>query len=129
MAGLSPTQRTLKELRGLGRICAIAEKWQIVPTHPAGGVRKDLFGFIDVISLDPGRGIVGIQSCGQNFAEHIRKILDSECTEAVIEWLKCDGKVEIWGWRKVKVKRGGKALVWRPRIQVITLEDIFNHET
>lgn len=120
--GLSPTQRTLRELRKLGRTVDIVERWMINPKHPAGGFRKDLFGFIDLISLDPERGIIGIQSCGSNFAEHDRKIMDSECTEFVIEWLNY-GKVELWGWRKVKVKRGGKALVWRPRIKEYTLED------
>lgn len=119
----SPTQRTIRALKDLGRICAIAEKWQMIPRHPAGGVRKDLFGFIDVVSLDPERGIVAIQSCGQSFADHYRKITDSECTEAAIEWLKCGGSIELWAWRKVKVKRGGKAMRWAPRVKEITMED------
>lgn len=119
MKGLSPTQRTLRALRGLGRICAIAEKWQMIPNHPGGGVRKDLFGFIDVVGLDPARGIIGIQSCGSAFSEHLKKLTDSECTENVLEWLRCGGKVEIWGWRRLKVKKGGKALKWVPRIQEI----------
>ena len=122
--GLSPTQRTLRELRRMGRTCAIAEKWQAIPNHPGGGVRKDLFGFIDIISLDPKRGIGAIQSCGQNFSAHIQKIKNSECTEAVTEWLLCGGGLEVWGWRKLKRKRGGKAMVWRPRVQAITVEDL-----
>lgn len=123
MKGLSPTQRTLRALREIGRIVANTEKWVINPRHPGGGFRKDLFGFIDVEALDPERGIIGIQSCGSNFAGHYKKITDSECTENVIEWLKCGGKLELWGWRKVKLNRGGKAMRWKPRIQEITLED------
>ena len=120
----TPTQRTLRALRELGRICGITEHWQAIPTHPGGGYRKDLFGFVDVISLDPERGVVAIQSCGQSFAQHERKILDSECTENVIAWLRTPrGAVELWGWRKVKLKRGGKAMVWRPRIREFTLSD------
>jgi len=122
--GISPTQRTLKELRSLGRIVDVCERWIINPKHPAGGFRKDLFGFIDLISLDPERGIVAIQSCGSDFAAHLRKIMDSECTENVIEWLKNGGKLEVWGWRKVKLKRGGKAMRWQPRIKEITQEDL-----
>lgn len=120
--GLSPTQRTLHAQRQLGRVCAIAEKWQLNPRHPAGGYRRDLFGFIDVVSLDPERGIVAIQSCGQSFAAHRRKLLQEECAENVREWLACGGHVELWGWRKVKVKRGGKAERWAPRVEVITLD-------
>lgn len=119
--GLSPTQRTLRALRNQGRICEIAEKFN--PHVGPFGVRKDLFGFIDVVVLDPQRGIGGIQSTGQAFKQHVDRLLDSECTENVIEWLRCRGFVEVWGWRKVKVTRGGKALRWMPRVRKITLED------
>ena len=124
--GLSATQRTLRELRAQGRIVDVCERWMINPRHPAGGFRKDLFGFIDLIALDPERGIIAVQSCGQSFAAHLRKITDSECTEFVIEWLKSPSqpKLELWGWRKVKKVKGGKAMVWRPRIKEITVEDL-----
>ena len=124
MAGLSPTQRTLRELRSQGRLADVCERWIVNPGHPGGGFRKDLFGFVDIIVLDPEQGFVAIQSCGQSFKAHIDKILNSEATEYVIEWLKCGGRVECWGWRKVKVKRGGKAERWSPRVQVITLNDL-----
>lgn len=121
--GLSTTQRTLRELRKQGRIVDVCEKWVINPKHPAGGFRKDLFGFIDLIVLDPEQGIVAIQSCGQDFKAHLDKMLDTEVTENVIEWLQCSGKLELWGWRKLKLKRGGKAMRWMPRIRIITLDD------
>ena len=141
MAKTRPTQRTLKALKDDGRICAIVEKW--VPMHqkreegsgPGGpgaggswaerpmGFRKDLFGFIDIIALDPEKGIVGIQSCGQAFSEHALTILNSDATENVIEWLKAGGKVELWSWRKVKLVRGGKAERWMPRVRTFTLAD------
>jgi len=119
--GLSPTQRTLRALRQEGRICAIAEKF----LHKVGpfGIRKDLFGFIDIIVLDPIRGIGGIQSTGQAFRAHFDKLMDSECSENVIAWLKAGGFVELWGWRKVKLKRGGKAQRWMPRVKEIMLGD------
>lgn len=113
---LSATQRTLKAMREQGRIVDICEKWVRNPVAPGGGFRKDLFGFLDLIILDPAYGIVGVQSCGQSFSAHIHKMTDSECTGNVIEWLKCGGHIELWGWRKVKLKRGGKAMRWKPRI-------------
>ena len=109
---MTPTQRTLRELRRQGRIVDVCESWIVNPKHPGGGFRKDLFGFVDLIVLDPEQGIVGIQSCGQSFKAHLDKIMDSEVTEYVIEWLKCGGRAELWGWRKVKLKRGGKAMRW-----------------
>lgn len=121
MSSLSPTQRTLKELRDQGRTYGRVERFVQRPGKPHG-IRIDLFGFIDIIALDPERGIVGIQSCGQDFAAHYRKITE-ECAELAIEWLNCRGKIELWGWRRVKERRGGKAIRWRPRIKDITWED------
>ena len=121
MSALSPTQRTLRELRNRGMICGIVERFnRYAGPH---GIRQDLFGFIDIIALDPVRGIVGVQSCGQAFAEHYRKITE-ERNEECREWLKCGGKVELWGWRKVKLKRGGAAIRWQPRIKEITQKEL-----
>ena len=119
MAGLSPTQRTLKAMREQGRLCGIVEKFN----QYAGkfGIRQDLFGFIDIISIDPTEGIVAIQSCGQDFSGHINKLM-GERNENMVEWLK-HAKVELWGWRKVKLKRGGKAMRWKPRVADFWLEN------
>jgi len=112
-------------MRKLGRVCGHTERWIPNPAHPGGGFRKDLFGFIDLIVLDPERGIVGIQSCGNSFKAHFDKITKSECTELVLEWLTSPSKpsLELWAWRKVKLKRGGKAMRWKPRVYVFSLED------
>ena len=117
----SNTQRTIRELRNQGRVCGIVERFNAhVGPH---GVRQDLFGIIDIIALDPERGVVGIQSCGSDFAAHERTILN-ERTQEAIDWLSTPGaKLELWGWRKVKLKRGGKAERWSPRIREFTLED------
>ena len=119
---LSPTQRTLRELRSMGRVCGIVERFN---SHAGPfGVRQDLCGFIDLIALDPERGIVGVQCCaGSGHAAHRRKILE-ECTQEAIEWLRCGGKIELWSWSKRKLKRGGKAMRWMPRVEEITMEAI-----
>lgn len=118
---LTPTQRTLRELRAQGRVCAVVEKWnQHVGPH---GIRQDLFGIIDVLALDPQRGVVGVQSCGENFAAHERKFLN-ECAQECIDWLSTPGTaLELWGWRRVKLKRGGAATRWSPRIREFMLAD------
>jgi hypothetical protein len=103
-------------------VCAIVEKFN----QYAGpfGKRSDLFGIIDVLALDPERGVVGVQSCGQAFAEHFRK-LTIEKAQETSDWLGTPGTtLELWGWRKVKLKRGGKAERWTPRVREITLADI-----
>jgi len=123
--GLSPTQRTLRALEQRGCLCGIVERFNpyggppIKGTDRRVGVRQDLFGIIDIIALYPTQ-IVGVQSCGQNFAEHDRKILDSPYA---LEWLKSGGRLELWGWRKIKKVRGGKAMVWQPRVRVYEKKD------
>jgi hypothetical protein len=111
----------MRELRQQGRVCGIVERYNaFVGPH---GIRQDLFGIIDIIALDPERGVVGIQSCGSDFAAHERKILEERAQES-IDWLSTPGaKLELWGWRRVKLKRGGKAMRWAPRLREFTLAD------
>ena len=120
MAGLSPTQRTLKALRDRGLRSAIVEKWnQYAGPH---GIRQDLFGIIDVLALG-SEGVIGVQACGNSFSQHFRKLTE-ERAEECIDWLKTPGtSLELWAWRKVKLKRGGKAMRWEPRVHVFSLKD------
>lgn len=119
MSGLSPTQRTLKAMREQGRVCGIVERFS---SHVGPfGIRQDLFGFIDIIAIDPEQGAVAIQSCGQDYSGHVRK-LTQERNQECFDWLK-HHPAELWGWRKVKLKRGGKALRWRPRVADIVVVD------
>jgi hypothetical protein len=119
--GLSPTQRTLRALREQGRVCDIVERY-IAQVGPHG-LRRDLFNIIDVLALDPQRGVVGVQSCGESFAAHERTLLEVRAQEC-IDWLSTPGTaLELWGWRKVKLKRGGVAMRWQPRVREFTLAD------
>lgn len=121
---LSPTQRTIRALKEQGGICAVVEKWN--PYGGGGhGIRQDLFGIIDVLLLDPGRGVVGIQCCaGSGFSAHWTK-LTVERAQETTDWLSTPGTaLEIWAWRKTKVKRGGIAMRWEPRVQEVRMEDV-----
>lgn len=118
---LSPTQRTLRALRERGLVCAIVEKFN--PYAGPHGLRQDLFGIIDVLALDPQVGVIGVQSTGQDFAGHVHKLTEERHQE-VIDWLSTPGTtLELWGWRKVKLKRGGAAMRWKPRLAVFTIQD------
>jgi hypothetical protein len=72
------------------------------------GIRQDLFGIIDVLALDPQRGVVGVQSTGNDFAGHMRKLTEERAQEC-LDWLRTPGTaLELWAWRKIKAARGGK---------------------
>ena len=110
------TERTLKHVRELGYSCWMVERF--IPFPKPHGTRVDLFNIIDILAINEV-STVGIQSCGQDFVAHKTKILENEYTR---EWLECADR-ELWliGWRKLKLKRGGKAMRWRPRVGVFTI--------
>ena len=112
---MSPMQRTKAALKKAGVIHQKVEYWNgFVKPH---GIRVDLFNIIDIIAL---RGcILGIQVTGADLASHKKKIME-ECKQNTIAWLANGGRLEVWGWRTLKKKRGGKAKVWKPRIVDVT---------
>lgn len=115
--GISNTSRTLEYIRSQGWEADKVEQFNSYAGRY--GQRKDLFGIIDIIALTE-RGIAGIQSCGQNFAEHDQKILNEPLA---LRWLEKGGQLILIGWRKVKLNRGGKAMRWQPRIKEYDLKD------
>ena len=115
--GISNTSRTLEYLRSQGRVADKVEQFN--PYAGKFGQRKDCFGILDIIALGEG-SIIGIQSCGQAFSEHNKKILEAEHS---VLWIRNGGRLILIGWRKVSKKRGGKLKVWSPRIKEYTLED------
>ena len=118
MSGASPTQKTLALLRERGWMVGIVERFL-----PGGvfGHRSDLFGFLDIVCVAPESGIVGVQSCGQDFSGHVHKLME-ERHDNVVAWLK-HAKCELVGWRKLKIKTkaGGSVERWRPRIADVVL--------
>ncbi len=115
--GISNTSRTLEYIRSQGWEACIVEKFNRFGGK--FGVRQDLFGIIDIIALGE-KGIYGIQSCGQSFSEHDKKILENPLS---LKWLEKGGILLLIGWRKTKLKRGGKALRWTPKIKEYSITD------
>ena len=126
MAGISNTSRTLKYIREKDWVVDTVERWIPMPTPPAKGFRKDYLGFADMIALGEN-SIIAIQSCGQSFAEHNRKITEDDfVAQNALLWLENGGRLILIGWRKVKVRRGGKAMCWKPRIKEYNVTDFKN---
>ncbi len=119
MAGKSPTSRTLELLRADGYHCGTVERWiQYAPGDPRRkfrpGEHSDLFGIIDIVAIRPGT-VMGVQSTGSAFSQHVKK-LSIEKEHETLLWLASGASLLLIGWRKVKKKRGGKQMVWKPRI-------------
>jgi hypothetical protein len=113
----SPTQRTLAYLRKLNWQVAVTEHWQAVPKHPAGGVRKDLWGFGDLLAVGTKGSHVIIQTTSTGVTDRCKKI---EGIPEAVRWLASGGEIFVIGWRKLK-PRGEKVAHWHPRILFGTL--------
>jgi len=114
--GTSPTQRSLAYLKKQGLKTGIVERWLPNPAYPGGGKRSDLFGIIDILAID-GPETIGVQSTGQAFSEHHKKLTE-EKEQETIDWLQGGTRLLLLiGWRKLLKKRGGKLKLWKPRIR------------
>lgn len=112
----SPTQRALKELRKLGYVAQVVERW-----NPYARVRIDLFGGIDVIGVKPGCQILGVQATsGTNHAARVSKLRGEPQLAA---WVQSGGQLEVWSFAKKGPR--GKRKTWelrRERIEFFTAE-------
>lgn len=119
---------TAKEQNDLQRICGITKRL-IHNNNAPPGVRSDLFGLFDLIAMNPRQGVIGIQVCGPDFSSHYKKITQEKADSALL-WLSAgrgNTKIEIWSWRKILEKSGGKKRIWKPRIKRISYQDFKGH--
>ena len=103
---VSATQKSLKKLRDEGYLCEVVEK-----TIPYCFIKKDLFGFIDILAIK-NKEVLGVQTTsGSNSAERVHKI---EAHENYPKVKKAGIKIVVHGWRKLtgKYKNGNKKLYW-----------------
>ena len=115
---MTPSARTIQHFKKAGFFVQNVEMF-----IPQINIRRDLFGFIDLVVLDPkSEKIVGIQATTlAHAAERKDKIINS-CGKTATAWLKCQGIIEVWGWHKYKIPIERK--YWRPKIATVTLDDL-----
>lgn len=90
----TPTSRSLAHLRDDGWTAEVVERWV-----PGANVRRDLFGFIDIIAIRDGVTL-GVQATSaDHVAARIRKIADAPNVGAVRE---AGWALAVHGWGKKK---------------------------
>lgn len=105
---MTPTARTLATLRADGWTAEVVERW-----NPHARVRHDLFNVADILAVR-GRETLAVQvTAGSGVSARVAKLRASAALPLLVTvgW-----HVEVHGWRKVKVKRGGKAIRWACRV-------------
>jgi hypothetical protein len=94
---MSPTQLSLRQLRGDGWTAEVVEHW-----NPHARVRNDLFGFVDIVALRD-ETTLGVQATSNgNVSARVRKIAESPMVGVVRE---AGWRIEVWGWAKNKSNR------------------------
>jgi len=79
-------------MRKRGYLAQVTEHWV-----PVVRIRRDLFGFIDVLCVSPA-GVVGVQATsGSNVASRVSKIAEHPNTPMVRQ---AGIRILVHGWRK-----------------------------
>ena len=98
---MSPTQRSLAYLRNLGYHVEVVER-----TIPKTFIKKDLWGFADLLAIRPGEVLAVQVTSGSNVSARVKKIAEHENTQFVRE---AGIAIHVHGWRKLKAG-------WSPKI-------------
>lgn len=111
---MTPTARTLKQLRDEGWTAQVVER-----RIPFNHTTIDFLGCIDVLAVRPDRGILGVQCTADNGGHVANRVAKSLAEPRLTTWLASGGKFEVWGWGK----RGGVGArkLWTLRRQGIVL--------
>lgn len=90
---MTPTQLTLRKLREDGWTVEVVEKWV-----PGANIRKDLFGFIDLMAIKDEQTLAVQATSYSNISARVKKIEASDHLAAV---RKANWSIWVIGWRKV----------------------------
>lgn len=101
-------------LKERGYTCCIAEHY-----NAFAHVRKDLFGWIDIVALHPNvQGVTGIQcTTGSNISARIHK---AEALKGYGLWIAQGNVAMFMGWRKLKT--GKTQRTWQPQLTIVDLK-------
>jgi hypothetical protein len=88
---MTPTARSLKQLRGDGWHAEVVERW-----IPGANIRKDLFGFADLLCVRNSVRPLLVQVTASAVADRIAKVRASPLLDLALEHF----DIEVHGWRK-----------------------------
>lgn len=126
-----PSTHSLKHLRDRGYDAEVCEKYVARVAGKgqqmkfAGGYRKDLFGFMDILAFGAGE-VVAIQATSkQQVSNHLRKYRrDPKVADVIVRWLDV-GRCEIHGWWRETVPNKsthGTHVRWRVHVVDVTAD-------
>ncbi len=116
---VTPTQRSLRLMRGDGYYCEITEHYNSFTRR-----RNDLLGFCDILCLKKDHSPILLQTTAAGISSRIKKILEEDKAKLALQ---CGFKILVHGWRPLAAykKDGSRAKKdrWEPKIRVVNLDD------
>ena len=79
-----------------------SQGWTVtVVEQTLGGcfIKRDAFGFGDLLAMSPSRGIMLVQATGGGHLPDRLAKVKAEARHAI--WLACGGRIQVHDWRKV----------------------------
>jgi hypothetical protein len=111
---MTPTARTLTYLRHAGFLAAVVESWV-----PHANLRRDLFGFADVLAVHPRDGLfLLVQTTTAGHLAH--RLAKAKGRPELVAWLRAGGRFEVHGW----AERAGRWEVRRVEVRGEDLADV-----
>lgn len=107
---MTPTARTLARLRRDGYAAGVVERW-----IAQAGVRRDLFGCIDLLAIRAGEAVIGVQATAVSCMS--ARIAKARSIPELRTWLATGARFQVWGWAKVNGR-------WHPRIVELRAADL-----
>ena len=107
---MSPTALSLRHLRTAGYLADVCERW-----IAQAGIRKDLFGIIDLIGITPDSPVLAVQAT--SLANVSARVAKARSLPALAVWLRTGARFLVFGW----AKRRGK---WLPKIVELSGPDL-----
>ncbi len=94
----SPTARTLARLRRLGYAAGVVERFIAGAGEGGRGIRRDLFGCIDLVAVKAGCPVLGVQA---TTAGHVgARVAKARAVPDLRAWLGAGAMFEVWGWER-----------------------------
>ena len=119
---MSNITRSLNQLRDQGYHADVCERWMPFRGGLEGGVRKDLFGFIDILAFTCTGATVAVQCTSKKqMTKHLRDYRRHGPTRhAIVDWLHGGRAFALHGWHQPN----GKGTRWQLKQRIITAIDL-----
>lgn len=120
---MTPSARSTELLRKVGAIVWTVESWLTFPERKFGKptgktirIRKDCWGFADLLSANPRSKVITLIQVTDR-SDHAKRLGKVIAAPEALTWLKAGGRIQVHSWGKMASKR------WECKVSEVTEAD------